>query len=95
MIDDLEDRVVELEKIMAVHDGVCTERYGKLLDGLRDLKKAVEFQAVGLAGVVTKLTESAGSGRTIREVIAWGLAALGALATLYSGLPFQGRGLGH
>jgi hypothetical protein len=76
---------VDLDKRLSVHEAVCAERYGKIVAGLDEMKVIVAEQGKSLASVAVRLTERAGSGRAVREVIAYVIAISSIVAALYSG----------
>ncbi len=83
--DDLADIQMDLDKRLSVHEAICAERYGKIVAGLEEMKEIVAEQGKSLASVAIRLTERAGSGRAVREAIAYIIAVSSIIAALYSG----------
>jgi|GEM_PF-7054423 hypothetical protein len=83
--DDLEDMQADLDKRLSVHEAICAERYGKIVAGLEEMKAIVAEQGRSLAALAAKMTERAGSGRAVREVVAYLVAIAGIVAALFSG----------
>ncbi len=94
--ESLEDEVAELDKRQSVHEARCEERYATIVKELGEMKtnatasvlaQGVEMRALTLTvqTLSNKMTEKAGSGKAVREIVAYIIAFLSFIAALYSG----------